>query len=595
MNTNLKHPQLDPTVNRTRIKPGTPALPKRRPHFIDQPIADPEDPYRNVHLGWFSDVIEDEKGQERRYAFYIPTTMKTSGNMMIVALPGGSRAEDFFKQGKWKETLEHHCMTAYFVEAAEGWNHKEPGIEIDVLVKVLAEMKSMEYFPCNAPAVYCLGFDDGALIAAMFAVIHQSYLAAFAAWGDTTAENAFLTQFGESPSDCDRSVKRKEVPLPAFIIGQETNVTNYFKRAIRAGEEYLVNCYGRVYREVPKPGSSFVNEEVCCEVWAGDEERIRLLAYADVIEKMVDFAEGFQRWAGEGNGHIRRTKLADRDLHMKKSTETIDGFKRFWWTFEPTAYQKKALEKYPLIIAIHGFSCSGEFFAQNSGWYRVGEERRAVVVFPTAYPFKGELNRNRPINGGITTPRWNTGGFGNEPDPSGPDDVAFIIQMVEITLRNYPEIDQERIYVTGHSNGSMMTQLLMRKIPLRFAGFAPVGAMEGSHGDTLAPTDGIRRNVWYTMGEFDISSCSLESENGNTRTLRMICKANGLDYTSAKYYESGIYMNTIIRDNNKVPLVRFTGVKNWPHTYTPELAFMIYDEFFSRFVRHRDGSLEYLA
>ncbi len=96
---------------------------------------------------------------------------------------------------------------------------------------------------------------------------------------------------------------------------------------------------------------------------------------------------------------------------------------------------------------------------------------------------------------------------------------------------------------------------------------------------TEAPKDGIKRNVWYTMGEFDGLGCSLEGDNANTRTLAMICEANGMDATKQKHYTNGIYMNTIIRDENAVPMVRFTGVSNWPHTYSPELAFAIYDEF----------------
>ena len=46
---------------------------------------------------------------------------------------------------------------------------------------------------------------------------------------------------------------------------------------------------------------------------------------------------------------------------------------------------------------------------------------------------------------------------------------------------------------------------------------------------------------------------------------------------------------------DRVPLVRYTNVRNWPHTYTPELAFMVYDEWFSRYVRHENGELEYLG
>lgn len=316
-----------------------------------------------------------------------------------------------------------------------------------------------------------------------------------------------------------------------------------------------------------------------------------------MIEKLISFVVSYQRWAGEGNHYIRRTRLAERDLHLLKTEKRINGLKRYWYTFEPSAYKRGLKEKFPLVIAIHGFSCSGEFFAQNSGWHRVGEERDAFVVYPTAYPYyaKPDADSKSPMHTGIATPHWNSSGLrSGEVDTDGPDDVDFIRQLLMDVMSKYP-IDLERVYVTGHSNGSMMTQLLMRKMPEKFAGFAPVGAMECRLGKTAAPKDGIKRNVWYTMGEFDGLGCSLEGDNAKTRTLSMICEANGIDISKQKQYTTGIYMNTIIRDEKAVPLVRFTGVRNWPHTYSPELAFMIYDEFFSRFVRHSDGTLEYLA
>ncbi|MBQ6551251.1 MAG: hypothetical protein IJL78_07580 [Lachnospiraceae bacterium] len=595
---NYDHIQLDPGINRTRIPRGVsgPAAPERVPHTLVQPEADPNDPYKNTHLGWFEDSITDEKGQERKYGFYIPTTMKTSGNMVLVLIPGGEDPLSFFKKGGWKEACERHCMTAYFAGAPGPRDLEDPGMEIDAAVRVLAEMKSMEYFPCNASAVYAMGFGDGANIASIFAILYQSYLAAFAAWGDTSLDCKLLAQIGDAPSDCDKTLTRGDIPLPAFFIGPKTNVVEYFKKADNVREEYLYNGFARVFREFPRPGSSYVNDEVCSEVWLASEDNAAKLGYEVMVEKMVAFVESYQRWAGEGSGHIRRTMLAEGALNFVRTDMEIGGFKRYWYTFVPSAYKRKLQEKYPLVIAIHGFSCSGEFFAQNSGWHRVGEERRCFVVYPTAYPYK---NSPSPIPSplrmsGIATPHWNSGGFGPV-DPNGPDDVECIRTIVEETLKKYPEIDPERVYVTGHSNGSMMTQLLMRKIPEVFAGFAPVGAMECRNGKGEAPADGIPRNVWYTIGEFDGAGCSLDGPNGNTWTLEMICEANGLDYGKAKQFTNGIYNHLIVRDADKVPMVRFTGVTNWPHTYTPELAFMVYDEFFSRFVRHSDGSLEYLA
>ena len=596
---NYDHVQLDPSVNRVRIARGSagPAAPARTPHNIVQPEADPKDPYRNTHLGWFEDVITDEKGVERKYGFYIPTTMKTSGNMVLVLIPGGLDPKEFFRAGGWKESLERHCITAFFAGAPGPRDLEDPGVEIDAAVKVLAEMKSMEYFPCNASAVYAMGFGDGANIASIFAILYQSYLAAFAAWGDTEVDPVLLSKLGDAPSDCDASIPRGAVPLPAFFVGKDSNVVEYFRKADHVSESYLSNGFARVWREKARPGSSYVNDEVCSEVWLSSPEDADKLGHGVMVEKMVAFVESYQRWAGEGNGHIRRTMLAEGALEMTRTEKEIGGFLRYWYTFEPSAYKRKLQEKYPLIIAIHGFSCSGEFFAQNSGWHRVGEERRCFVVYPTAYPYKNSPSPTpSPLRmSGIATPHWNSGGFGGGVDPAGPDDVECIRQIVEDTLEKYPEIDRERVYVTGHSNGSMMTQLLMRKIPQYFAGFAPVGAMECRNGKGILPDDGIRRNVWYTIGQYDGGGCSLEGPNGNTWTLEMACDANKIDYASAKHYTCGIYNHLIVRDAEKVPLVRFTGVTNWPHTYTPELAFMVYDEFFSRFVRHADGSLEYLA
>lgn len=51
-------------------------------------------------------------------------------------------------------------------------------------------------------------------------------------------------------------------------------------------------------------------------------------------------------------------------------------------------------------------------------------------------------------------------------------------KMLDYMEKTY-SIDSSRIYVTGHSNGSHMTQELARRIPERFAAFAPTGAMDG--------------------------------------------------------------------------------------------------------------------
>jgi predicted peptidase len=312
-----------------------------------------------------------------------------------------------------------------------------------------------------------------------------------------------------------------------------------------------------------------------------------------IVEKMVAFVEDYKRWGGEGNGHIRKTQRPE-DIGFIKTEAVIDGLKRYWYTFEPTAYKRGLKEKYPLVIAIHGFSCSGEYFAENSCWHHVGEERGVIVVYPTAYPFDRSESRGRFGTDIAATPSWNSGFIDIETDPAGPDEVSFFKQMIATVEATYP-IDTERIYVSGHSNGAKMTQRLVRFWPEKFAGFAPVGGLECRDREIPEPDDGYLRNVWISMGEYDVDGCTLEKGSGSYYTVKNLCAANKIDFKKHRYYESGIYMNTIVRDENGVPLVRFTGIKNWPHTFTPELGFLIYDEFFARFIRRKDGTLEYLA
>jgi len=587
-----QHPQLDPELNRVR-KPreamGFPEPAKEEP--VDYPLVDPADPYRNTYLGLIDTPITDDAGRTRDMFCYIPTTEKSAWNMVLVFVPGKTDAKEFFREGNWEQTLEKNEMTGFFLPAPDGWNNDDPGFELSTAVKALAEMQKNRYFQSNAPAIYAAGFNDGAKPAAVFAMTHVSVLAGWAAWGKTALDGDLVNDLGNGPSDCDSLKKRKEISLPTLIIDDDdSNVLEYFKSACDVEDRGLSNRFGRVFQQREKLGESYLNDHACCEVWHGCEDKAYRIGIKDTVDAIVSFLAGYKRWGGEGSGYIRRT-VHESDGLIRTEKE-IGGLKRYWLTFEPDAYHRGRSEKYPLIVAIHGFTCSGEFFANNTGWHSVAQERGAFVVYPSAYPFK----RSVPAIGGvhIATPEWNAGGVAGGFDPDGPDEFEYFRQLIEDTVSKYP-IDRERIYVTGHSNGAMMTQSLMRYMPEYFAGFAPVGFMEGMFASVPPMPNKIPRNVWYVVGEFDGLGCKLDEGSANEKTIMNLCDNNDVDYAGRRYYESGIYMNSVWRDKDKVPMVRFTGVKNWPHTYSPEVAFMLYDEFFSRFVRHADGTLEYLA
>ena len=586
---NYDHPQLDPMLKRFRAPNPLPENPPLPPY----PPADKSDPYRNVFVGLFDVPITDEKDEVRKMVCYIPSTEKSAWNMMLVFIPGKEDPRSFIEKGMWEKICEDNSMTAFFLPAPNGWQNDDPGFELDTAVRALAEMRANRYFQSNAPAIYCFGFGDGAIPASFFAVTHCEVLAGWAAWGNTQVNNELLNILGNGPSDSVPEIPRKKVHLPTVIIDdEESNVLEYFKNSNNVVDRHLKNDFAKVYLQEPKPGESYINDHACSEVWYAQQSDASVYGYINVLADTVSFLASYKRWAGYTICDLRKTEDPEK-LGMIKTEKVIGGWKRHWWTFEPTDYKFKKKEKYPLVIAIHGFTCSGEFFANNSDWHYVGEQRGAIIVYPTATPFTGSENGPRAQH--FTTQQWNCGLGSNTTDPEGPDELEYFRILIEDIKNKYP-IDSEKIYVTGHSNGGMMTQYLMRYMPDVFAGFAPVGFMEDRNHDMAPmPDDGILRNIWYTMGEFDLTGMELEDGNANSGTITKLCEHNGLDFSSRKCYQSGHFVHYLWKNDCGVPLVRFTGVINWPHTYSPEIAFLIYDEFFSRYVRHADGTLEYLA
>jgi hypothetical protein len=97
------------------------------------------------------------------------------------------------------------------------------------------------------------------------------------------------------------------------------------------------------------------------------------------------------------------------------------------------------------------------------------------------------------------------------------------------------------------------------------------------------------------MGQYDRSGMYLEEGGANLLTVLNLCDSNKLDYAKKRFYTSGQYEHTVVKDGEGRPLVRFTGIVNFPHTYDTEISLLTWDEFFCRYVRNEDGSVTYLG
>jgi polyhydroxybutyrate depolymerase len=138
-------------------------------------------------------------------------------------------------------------------------------------------------------------------------------------------------------------------------------------------------------------------------------------------------------------------------------TLTVDGTLRTYRTYVPSGLDRS--KPVPLVVMIHGGFGSGSQAEQAYGWDASADAHGFVVVYPDG------LKK-----------AWNAGTCCGTPKAENLDDVGFITQVVA-TVRGQLPIDPRRIYVTGMSNGAMMTERLACETDL-FAAAAPVAGAQ---------------------------------------------------------------------------------------------------------------------
>jgi len=187
----------------------------------------------------------------------------------------------------------------------------------------------------------------------------------------------------------------------------------------------------------------------------------------------------------------RRTATQQRG---SLSTQEIDvnGVKRTYVVHLPPTYKKGV--KLPLVIALHGGGGNAENMANMSGFSEKADKENFAVVYPNGSGRFGNV---------LLT--FNAIGCCAYAMKNKVDDVSFISKLIDKLAADH-SIDTKRVYVTGFSNGALLSHLLAAELPDKIAAAAPVaGAIFASspkpkgkvamlliHGtdDTAVPIDG---------------------------------------------------------------------------------------------------------
>lgn len=147
----------------------------------------------------------------------------------------------------------------------------------------------------------------------------------------------------------------------------------------------------------------------------------------------------------------------------------------------PASYDGQA--PVPLVLMLHRYGATGPQQEDYFQFTPLSEE----VGFLYAYPTGMLLND--------TTPYWNSWmAFDEEPD-----DSAYLRDVIEYVIDNYA-VDGRRVYVVGHSNGSIMAnQLACEHGDL----IAAIGGLAGAVPDDLPCEAAVPVNILAIHGTLD--------------------------------------------------------------------------------------------
>ncbi len=134
---------------------------------------------------------------------------------------------------------------------------------------------------------------------------------------------------------------------------------------------------------------------------------------------------------------------------------TFQGLDRDFIVYIPESYKHDSSSS--ILFVFHGFGGSNDQIMYYSDFNVIAERENFIVVYPQGSSFFG-------------FPHWPVGGWTNG---STTDDVSLTDFLIELISQDY-NVNQDRIYATGMSNGGFFSFLLGCQLSNKFAAVASV-------------------------------------------------------------------------------------------------------------------------
>jgi len=241
-----------------------------------------------------------------------------------------------------------------------------------------------------------------------------------------------------------------------------------------------------------------------------------------------------------------------------EDTLMIYGRNRFYKTHLPLGFNYQ--KQYPLVFVFHGGLGNPDLIAQQTKFSKKADEEGFIVVYPYG---TGSFDKKL-----LTWNTWECCGYADKKDIN---DVDFISAVLKEVKSKY-NIDEKRIYATGHSNGGMMCYLLACELSYQFAAVAPVaGCMFDtslcnvkSEVSLIIFNSADDEHIPYNGGVGEKSLVDVEKLSVETTVNMWVNKYSCFLMNKS---ESTVFEKTNYKNNNGTEIVlykMFGGGHSWP-------------------------------
>lgn len=223
-----------------------------------------------------------------------------------------------------------------------------------------------------------------------------------------------------------------------------------------------------------------------------------------------------------------------------------DGSTRLYDVFLPSSYDSN--NDLPVVIMLHGGGGNKDMVQSFTQLNPVANAQDYIAVYPQGL---------EPLAiGGFS---W-ADGRGTAADNAGVDDVGFIQSLIN-QLKSDHNVDDQRIYIAGFSNGGFMAQTLACEIPEEFAAAAALGCSLGVQQSADCTTDEATP-MMYVVGTADpeipynggtMTNPGVEPIIGVEAAVQFWVDKNGCDDTP----EITNLPDTVTDDNSTVELLTY--------------------------------------